>query len=77
MSELTDLQREVSRLSDEVLKLRRVIVGNGEYNTSILARMLLLETRQKGWQWVVDKFGAPAITGVIIGIIMYVLYGAP
>jgi hypothetical protein len=70
VSELTELRAEIHELRGELRDLRRVIVGNGGHDTSVLGRLLTLEVRAGSgitWQWVVDKF----IVGVAVGLAVY------
>jgi hypothetical protein len=70
VSELAELRGEIHKLREEVRELRRIIVGNGGHDTSVLGRLLTLEVRAGSgitWQWVVDKF----IVGVAVGLAVY------
>jgi len=83
--EFDSLRGDVTEIKDDVKSLRRALYGsNGDSDKSIISRLLSLEFRLNSmignvptWQWLIERFGVPVVTAIIVAAVMYFIYGAP
>ena len=76
-SRLEAVSAGLEAVSAEQKLQRRIVIGNGDSDNSIIARLQRLEAKSSTMSFVVDKVVAPVIASVITAALILVILNTP
>ena len=69
--------KDIKEINTEQKLQRRIVIGNGDSDNSIIARLQRLETKSSTMSFVVDKVVAPVIASVLTAVLILIMQNTP
>lgn len=69
-------RRDIVTVRDDIIVVKKAVVGNGDYDKSLLSRVQLLELKigsAPTWQWLIEKSLLPLLmtgVGILVGLLI-------
>ena len=79
-AEFKHLRDDVQDIKQGQKELKKIMIGNGEFDKSFSGRLLKLEYRVGStptWQWLIEKLAVPLVTALTTAGLLYFIFGAP